>query len=350
MASTSTPQLDAINQDSGLVLDQVDGARPHLVCWTCSLRGTRVCLALYMDSWVSTEAHAAVEQVVIHVHGKDRDAASAWTYMDMARSLLPLEQQRKVLVVAPQFFNGLDKPRFYSSKEDALLVWKGNSWGDGSPSIRRKDDGGVSSFEPLDILLLHFSNPLVYPSMKRIVFSGHSLGGQLINRYCILSPSSCTMREGVSVEYVIMNPASYLYFSAERKQVVAPQGNVYKYGLQNLHSKLATYTPLLKLSTPEDYLRRFLQRKVHLIHGEKDQGLGDKSLEAMSQATRMERAKNYHWHLCAMEKRIAWVGERRWTLDCVSNVGHDSCLMVTSKIAIRRIFDSNQQALHITRT
>lgn len=30
------------------------------------------------------------------------------------------------------------------------------------------------------------------------------------------------MREGVSVEYVIMNPASYLYFSAERKQVVAP--------------------------------------------------------------------------------------------------------------------------------
>lgn len=48
----------------------VDGARPHLVYWTCSLKGTRVCLALYMDSWVSTEAHAAVEQVVIHVHGK----------------------------------------------------------------------------------------------------------------------------------------------------------------------------------------------------------------------------------------------------------------------------------------
>lgn len=30
------------------------------------------------------------------------------------------------------------------------------------------------------------------------------------------------MREGVSVEYVIMNPASYLYFSAERKQFVVP--------------------------------------------------------------------------------------------------------------------------------
>ncbi|KAJ1604259.1 hypothetical protein NDA14_007520 [Ustilago hordei] len=345
MASTGTPHLEAISQGSGLVLDQVDGARPHLVYWTCSLKGTRVCLALYMDSWVSSEAHAAVEQVVIHVHGKDRDAGSAWTYMHIARSSLPLEEQRKVLVLAPQFFNGLDKLRFCSFKEDALLVWKGNSWGDGSASVCGKDDGGVSSFEPLDILLLHFSNPLVYPSMKRIVFlAGHSLGGQLINRYCILSPSSCTMREGMSVEYVIMNPASYLYFSAERKQFVVPV------------SLVLLLIRCFLLMTPEDYLRRFLERKVHLMYGEKDQGLGDKSLEAMSQgmcklhlihppptvalktiltitslhnvgATRMERAKNYHWHLCGMEKQISWLGPRSWSFDCICNVGHDSCLM-----------------------
>lgn len=48
--------------------------------------------------------------------------------------------------------------------------------------------------------------------------AGHSLGGQLVHRYSILGcpPLTWQQRQALVVEYVVMNPASYLYFTPER--------------------------------------------------------------------------------------------------------------------------------------
>ena len=171
--------------------------------------------------------------------------------------------------------NGLDKAKFATSKHANLLVWKGNDvsnlhlfpqlhcldilsdtftfyysqWGDGLPSVHRKDlpksSAGISSFEALDAILCHFADARRYPSLRRIVLckfspspqsfltsmpkltreqrlvfvlvrgaAGHSMGGQLVHRYSILG--SVPIRPEVEVKYVVMNPASFLYFAAER--------------------------------------------------------------------------------------------------------------------------------------
>lgn len=47
--------------------------------------------------------------------------------------------------------------------------------------------------------------------------AGHSMGGQLVHRYSVLSsPILPGARRDLTVEYVVMNAASYLYFSGER--------------------------------------------------------------------------------------------------------------------------------------
>ncbi|TKY87564.1 hypothetical protein EX895_003578 [Sporisorium graminicola] len=356
--------------DSSVSLTKAHGARTDRLRWHSQGTGGQVELPVYVDEWLDPNACASIEQVVVHVHGKERDGNVAWADIAAARSRLPIGQQSTTLVVVPQFLNGLDITKMHSSNQHGqLLVWKSNGWGEGSASVRPRPlalDQGVSSFEALDAIVCHYANQHIYTSIKRIVVSGHSMGGQLVHRYSVLGspPLSPQQRLVLKLEYVVMNPASFLYFEPDRIGPPAAVGptsrgktkggraeiltvsvqhqnaNNYKYGFEKLDVKLPTYRGVQESTDVQFYLKRMLsERCVAFLHGEADRGVGDDRPEALAQgATRYERAINYHRHLEQMQSKTDVKGGRLWTVDWVAKVKHDGRAMTTSDAAIARIF------------
>lgn len=123
-----------------------------------------------------------------------------------------------------------------------------------------------------------------------------------MQRHSVLSP---TPSSRVEVVWVVLNPASYLYFSPDRKGPHCAESNSYKCklppslylssstranppfpplkdGFENLHSALASYPPL-PTQSPKWYFERFQGRRVHFIHGANDRGVGDDRPQAFAQ-------------------------------------------------------------------
>ncbi|GAC94298.1 hypothetical protein PHSY_001869 [Pseudozyma hubeiensis SY62] len=100
------------------------GARTDILQWRS--QGTSVLLGLpiCVDEWLDPSSSAMIEQVVVHLRGKDQ-------------------------------------------------------WGEGALSVLPKASEGVSSFEVLDRILCHFADRWSYPLLKRIVLCMSSLSSVL---------------------------------------------------------------------------------------------------------------------------------------------------------------------------
>jgi len=214
-----------------------------------------------------------------------------------------------VLIIAPKFLNGTET----HGHKDNLLTWKGNDWGEGGPS-RTIHGSQISSFEVLDNIISYYSDPMRFTRLKKVVIVGHSLGGQLVQRYSILG-KGCKHADRIELVFVVMNPSTYLYLKEE-----VP----YKYGLAGRQKAFAHYSHAASMNAQELMLR-FKQRRVHYLHGERDAGTGDERPLAMAQGkNRIERSKNWCDHLHS----LVWPALH--TFAYIPNVGHDAGKMMAS--------------------
>ena len=81
----------------------------------------------------------------------------------------------------------------------------------------------ISSFEVLDTMLRILADKNLYPNMNKISYLGHSAGGQMVQRYAIVSELAAHVdsdqRKGnIDLEFIIANPSSYAYLDARRFQ------------------------------------------------------------------------------------------------------------------------------------
>ena len=81
-------------------------------------------------------------------------------------------------------------------------------------------------------------------SSKSWWVAGHSGGAQVVQRYAIAGKGELALTgEGVGVRYVVANPSSYAYFSAERPEpaiaAACPDYNHWKYGMEARPAYLA---------------------------------------------------------------------------------------------------------------
>ncbi len=79
--------------------------------------------------------------------------------------------------------------------------------------------------------------PAPVPNLSRVVVAGHSGGGQVAQRYAMLSREGDALAgRGIAVSYVVANPSSYAYVTPERPGPTAdcPGYDRWKYGLQDL--------------------------------------------------------------------------------------------------------------------
>jgi hypothetical protein len=250
------------------------------------------------------------------------------------------------LVVAPQFLAEVDATRERPLPAEALH-WGVEGWKGGSPAV---GPAPVSSFTAMDLLLGHVTKSM-WPDIaareqaagtataelgREVVITGNSAGGQFVNRYAAvgLEPrnlASC----GLTVRFLISNPSSYLYFSADRPEAVAPGAKVneWRFGFDNPVPYVA--------GSPQDYLRQYLSRQVILILGEEDRNPADLLLgispPQMAQgANRFERGINYYRHV--QEMAIANGIASPHLLITLPGVGHDAGDVLAAERTRRILF------------
>jgi hypothetical protein len=271
------------------------------------------------------EKHPNVERAVIVVHGILRNADEYF------RSVRRAAETEKVLdhtlVLAPHFKTTEDK---LSPNE---IAWDSGDWKSGALTVTPK---GVSesSFTVLEKLQTLLSDKARFPSLREIVLTGHSAGGQIMSRFSVsnrLTREKGGPKKGLKVRYIISNPSTYIYLSPERakagtNEFEAPETSDcedyddYPYGLNYPNEFFADLEE-------EDLISNLQTRDITVFVGQKDTEteLLDMSCGAMLQGkNRYERGVTYFRYLqkffpSALQKIVVAPG-----------IGHDGDLMYNS--------------------
>jgi len=261
-----------------------------------------------------------VTRALVIVHGRLRNAQ---TYLQSAEDAAAhAGQAANTLVIAPQFLNASDVKR--NHLDNQVLRWKGNDWMAGAPSTA---PGQISAYGALDQIIKHLGNRTLFPALKEIVVAGHSGGGQVVQRFALTGHDHPTLRtEGIRLRYVVANPSSYAYFTAQRPvqfdTASCPGFNDWKYGLQHLPA-------YAKGQSAEQLEQAYVSRNITYLLGQQDTDPNhpalDKSCAAETQgAYRLIRGHNYFDYLKQRHPQLSH------TLVEVPGVGHNGDGMFTS--------------------
>ncbi len=281
------------------------------------------------------QSNSAVRTVVLVVHGSSRNACDYATYAVASAS--DAEELDSTLVVAPRFAAEGD----LSDSDPQTLYWADSSdgWKSGDQSLTSPLDRPwtVSSFAAMDQLLSLVDDTARFPNLARVVVTGHSAGGQFVNRYAIGSPG---LESGgdVPVRYVVMNPSSYLYLTDQRfidgvfrpltdeEAAGCPGYDRYKYGMADRNEYMST-------DSETTMVDRFVTRDVVYLLGEDDTDPEDDSLDTGCEAEwqgayRLERGTRYFQALLVL---LGPKVENHQRLATVPGVGHDGHDMIDSR-------------------
>src|SRR5215469_1895421 len=117
-----------------------------------------------------------ITRALVVVHGAGRDADNYFRNALAAAFLA--DALDNTIVIAPRMASAA------ANCHDTLaaheISWNCNTWRSGGPAI---SDPGVTSFDFLDEILRKVARKDIFPNLKLIVVTGHSAGGQVVNRY-----------------------------------------------------------------------------------------------------------------------------------------------------------------------
>jgi pimeloyl-ACP methyl ester carboxylesterase len=155
----------------------------------------------------------AITRVLVVVHGAGRDADNYFRSALAATFLAGALEN--TLVIAPRMASNDGR-----SCKDALAAnevsWNCNSWRSGGAALSNPN---VTSFDFLDAILRKVARKEIFPNLRAIVVTGHSAGGQVVNRYEMANRVHDQL--GVPVSYVVANPSSYAWPTSERPTAAA---------------------------------------------------------------------------------------------------------------------------------
>ena len=273
-----------------------------------------------------------VRRLVIVIHG---DARNASDYFDAMVAAAAAAGSTDALIVAPRFLTA-DDPAAAASSAD--LYYTDNGWKEGDPSATAplSRPASVSSFAALDALVRSILAGGAFPNVRTVVITGHSAGGQFVDRYAATSPVEDEVGATVAFRYVVANPSSYLYFDARRPDASGdgfstlssrerdrcPDYDTWKYGMVGMNA-YATAAGAAAI------LARYGRRDVVYLLGADDTDPHDSSIDRSCAAewqgpNRLERGRRHHAYLASVFGPD--VGATH-TLAVVEGVGHDGPAM-----------------------
>jgi len=292
--------------------------------------GDRGILPLYLSAdW--SKPLPDINRAVLVLHGRLRNADVYFRSAEKAQAAAG-DAGKTALMIVPQFLAAIDVDAFQLPAD--TLRWSLEGWEGGDPA---EGPTPASSFDALDAILGKLADRKLFPNLKQVVVAGHSGGGQVVQRYAIAGKAeSALSAEGIAVRYVVANPSSYAYFSAERpEQPIAASClgyNDWKYGMESR-------PPYLAVPTSATLEQGYVSRRVIYLLGTEDTNPNHPALDksCMAEAQGAYRYARGHSYFAVMQARDA--GTPNHSLWDVPGVGHNGDKMLTSACGLQALFD-----------
>ncbi len=290
-----------------------------------------------------------IERAVIVHHGASRNPFDYFSYV--VNSARTVGCEGSTIILAPLILTESDLAT-YKLEDDPMLAFFPGGWRDGDNSLSTDTHPRAitaSNFEFYDEMLTQLANRDIYPNLKKIVFTGHSTGGQVTNCYAAGAkiPDTVLRPTGIHIRFVVANPSTFVYFTPERRiagtldQFAPPTAeeleealdyNHYKYGLEGLNEYMSAVGP-------EQIRLQYQRREVFYLLGDQDRLSNnlDTSDGAMLQGrNRYERGQIYHNYV----QHVFGSGTGRLHKKAiVKGVGHSGNAMYNSYQGRKVLFD-----------
>jgi pimeloyl-ACP methyl ester carboxylesterase len=292
--------------------------------------GSKGMLPLYISSdW--SKPLPEITRAVLVLHGRLRNADVYYRSAQTAQAAAG-DAGKSTIMIVPQFLAEVDIEGWQLPSD--TLRWSLEGWEGGEPALGPTP---ASSFDALDAILARLADRQIFPNLQQVVVAGHSGGGQVVQRYAIAAQGEGALTAAhIGVRYVVANPSSYAYFSAERPelQIAAscPGTNNWKYGMD-------ARPPYVAAATPTELEQRYVARQVIYLLGTKDTNPDHPALDksCMAEAQGPYRYVRGHSYAAAMAARDNGAPNHRvWD---VEGVGHDGDRMLTSPCGLAALFD-----------
>ncbi|MCP4613072.1 MAG: cyanophycinase [Planctomycetes bacterium] len=290
-----------------------------------------------------------IERAVIVHHGASRNPYDYFSYV--VNSARTVGCEGNTIIIAPHILTESDLAT-HKLEDDPLLAFFPNGWrgGDNSRSTDVHPRAiTASNFEFYDEMITQLADRDIFPNLKTMVFTGHSAGGQVANRYAAGTkvPDTVLRPAGIHIRFVVANPSTFVYFTPERRiagtldQFAPPTSgeleealdyNHYKYGLEGLNEYMSAVGP-------EQIRLQYQRREVNYLLGDQDllSNNLDTSDGAMLQGNyRYERGQIYHNYV----RHVFGPGTGRLHKKVIVNgIGHSGNAMYNSYQGRKVLFD-----------
>ena len=292
--------------------------------------GNQGMLPLYVSAdW--SKPLPGITRAILVLHGRLRNADVYYRSALTAQAAAG-EAGKSTIMIVPQFLAGLDVEAYHLPAD--TLHWSLEGWEGGDAA---EGPQPASSFDALDAILARLADRHLFPDLKQVVVAGHSGGGQVVQRYAIATHGEAALQaEHIAIRYMVANPSSYAYFSAERPEpqiaATCPGTNNWKYGME-------ARPPYLALPTPAGLEQRYVARQVIYLLGTRDTNPNHPALDksCMAEAQGPYRYARGHAYAAAMAARDGGTPNHRvWD---VADVGHDGDKMLTSPCGLAALFE-----------
>jgi len=310
--------------------------RPCPFVFTMHKRGETQAIR-YASSHPLDKLDTTISTLLIYIQGTKRDALGYFEYAEhMAKSA---RRKKETLVMSPQYSNAADLDHYKLAND--FLYWKKAAWKDGYTSTTeegRPRHISMSSFEVMDSLVTFVLTSGHFPNIKRVVISGHSGGGQFVQRYSATTPIP-DLLTGYQFRFIVINPAFYMYPDNKRPIgkltymvpdiTACPVYNRYPRGLVDLN----TYA---KATGAARILDNMVHRDIVFLLGEDD--TREEELDVSCGANlqgpeRLDRGANYITYIMSFP---GYPYKKNY--DIVSGSGHNPDKMINSSEAKKWVF------------
>ncbi|MGN6317207.1 alpha/beta hydrolase [Trinickia sp.] len=278
-----------------------------------------------------------VRHAVVLMHGRLRNADAYFELAQQARAAAGGDGEKTLLIV-PQFLAAADVDAHRLTPD--TLHWEWTGWMGGDAAL---GPAPISSFAALDAIVERLARRDSFPSLETVVIAGHSGGGQVAQRYAVLTRAEGRLTsQGVALRYVIANPSSYVYFDALRPAAEGgfapfdgahcPGFNDWKYGLNRLPAYARAGDGVLALE--DAYARRDVTVLLGSLDCDPEHPALDRSCAAQTQGPhRLGRGLAYARY---MKMRHPSLGHRTVVVD---GFGHDGKGIFCSPQGVAALFD-----------
>jgi len=277
-----------------------------------------------------------VTRALIIFHGKLRNADVY--YASGKKAVATAKADKYTIVIAPQFLQAEDANAFHLPP--GILRWAGEGWAGGEDAA---GPAPISSYTAIDAILARLANRTLFPNLTEVIVGGHSAGGQVVQRYAVVGRGETELTKvGVHVRYVVANPSSYVYFSADRPLANGGFGpyegrkcsgyDKWKYGVNDP----PPYVGDISFTTME---ATYAKRDVIYLLGDKDidpnHPVLDKTCMGEAEgAYRLQRGTDYFRYM--QMRHPVGLTQQLWI---VPGVAHDGDGMFNSTCGLAAIFD-----------